>query len=94
LILQAVKLNELGTKTPVKKASAKPVIIPMELKTALADNKIAAAVFNKLSPSHQREYCEYITEAKKEETRLRRVGKTVEMLLEGKALHADYGNKR
>ena len=93
LILQAVKLNEQETKIPVKKSIAKPVSIPDGLKSALERNDKAAAVFNKLSASHQREYCAYIAEAKKEETRLRRMEKTIAMLLQGKSLNADYSRK-
>jgi len=40
-------------------------------------------VFEKLSYTHRKEYCRWITEAKKEETRLRRLGKAIEMLKKG-----------
>ena len=40
-------------------------------------------VFKKLSYTHRKEYCRWITEAKKEETRLRRLGKAIEMLKQG-----------
>lgn len=58
------------------------VDIPPELKRALAKNKGAKEVFEKLPPSHKREYVGYITEAKKPETRLRRVNQTIKTLLE------------
>jgi uncharacterized protein YdeI (YjbR/CyaY-like superfamily) len=41
------------------------------------------AVFKKLSYTHRKEYCRWITEAKKEETRLRRLEKAIEMLKKG-----------
>ena len=47
---------------------------------ALAKNKSAKSAYEKLSPSHQREYIKWITEAKKEETREKRVSKMIEML--------------
>jgi len=40
-------------------------------------------VFEKLSYTHRKEYCRWITDAKKEETRLRRLAKAVEMLKKG-----------
>src|ERR1700730_8360571 len=39
--------------------------------------------FEKLSYTHRKEYCRWITEAKKEETRLKRLGKAIEMLRKG-----------
>lgn len=56
------------------------VEIPPELAKALKKEKAAAAYFDSLAYSHKREYVGYITEAKKEETRLRRVAQTIEML--------------
>jgi len=41
------------------------------------------AVFEKLSYTHRKEYCRWITDAKKEETRLKRLGKAIEMLKKG-----------
>jgi Bacteriocin-protection, YdeI or OmpD-Associated/Domain of unknown function (DUF1905) len=40
-------------------------------------------VFEKLSYTHRKEYCRWITDAKKEETRLKRLGKAIEMLKSG-----------
>ena len=56
------------------------VEIPPELAKALKKEKAAEAFFNSLAYSHQREYVGYITEAKKEETRARRVAQTIAML--------------
>ena len=67
-------------------ADAEPRVIevPAELKKALAKEKAAREYFESLAYSHQREYVGYIIEAKKEETRLRRVAQTIEMLKQGK----------
>lgn len=54
--------------------------IPLELSSALAADKEAQAVFDNLSPSHQREYIKWVEEAKKAETRARRIQKMLEML--------------
>jgi hypothetical protein len=68
---------ELDTGPPV-------VEIPPELAKAFKKEKAAAEYFKSLAYSHQREYIGYITEAKREETRLRRVAQTIEMLRAGK----------
>ncbi len=62
------------------------VEIPPELNAALADSVASRSAFEKLSYSHQNEYCQWIREAKKEETKLRRAEKAIEMLQEGKRL--------
>jgi hypothetical protein len=61
----------------------RPVTVPRDLKAALARSARARAFFDGLSPSHKRAYTEWITEAKKEDTRARRVEKAVEMLAAG-----------
>lgn len=58
--------------------------MPDDLRAALARNHKAKAAFNGFSPSHQREYIEWITEAKRDETRKRRLASTLEWLAEGK----------
>jgi antitoxin component of MazEF toxin-antitoxin module len=58
------------------------VEVPPELAKALAKNASAREFFDRLSYSHQREYVGYVTEAKKPETRAKRVERTIEMLRE------------
>jgi hypothetical protein len=60
------------------------VIVPLELKRAFKSDKEAKAAFEKLSYTHKKEYATWINEAKKDETRERRVAQTVEMLKNGK----------
>lgn len=60
-----------------------PVVVPIELKRALARSPKAKAEFAKFPASHQREVIGYIVEAKKPETRERRVAKTVDLLEKG-----------
>ena len=55
--------------------------MPPELAEALRGNAAAAAAFDRLPPSHQREYTRWIEQAKQEKTRAGRAAKTVEMLL-------------
>ena len=60
------------------------VDVPDDLRSALAGDAQARATFEAHSYTHRREYVDWITEAKREETRLRRVGKAVAMLREGR----------
>ncbi|HKP68932.1 MAG TPA: YdeI/OmpD-associated family protein [Pyrinomonadaceae bacterium] len=91
LIKQAAKLNDDGVKTPKKPAGTKKeLIIPPDLTKALTKNKTAKAAFEKFSYSHQKEYVEWITEAKTEPTRNKRLATTVEWLAEGKSRHWKY----
>lgn len=61
-------------------AEERVVAVPAELKRLFRSEKEARAVFEKLSYTHQKEYVVWITEAKKEETRQKRIAKTIEML--------------
>jgi hypothetical protein len=56
------------------------VEVPPELAKQFKVEKEAKAYFEKLSYTHQREYANYINEAKKPETRIRRAEQTIEML--------------
>jgi hypothetical protein len=58
------------------------VEVPPELTKALKRNRAARSVWDGLSFSHRREYVGYIVEAKKEETRARRVERTIQALTE------------
>jgi uncharacterized protein YdeI (YjbR/CyaY-like superfamily) len=91
---EAARLNESGVK--VKKpppASKKPLPVPTVLRTALATNAKARAAFEAFSPSHQREYIQWITESKSEETRDRRVATALEWMAEGKSRNWKYARR-
>ena len=95
LIAQAATLNAGGVKTSVMSAArsrgpAKPVAVPADFRRALAVNRAARDTFDSLSPSHRREYVEWITEAKQEATRARRLATSVEWLAEGKPRNWKY----
>jgi len=87
---QAAKLNEQGVKSPKQAKPKKPVSVPLELKKALATNKKASAAFEKFPPSHKREYSQWISEAKGEDTRQRRVKTAIEWIAEGKGRNWKY----
>jgi uncharacterized protein YdeI (YjbR/CyaY-like superfamily) len=91
----AMKLNEQGVKDPVRakpKAARKPLPVPADLAAALKKNRRAAATFEGFSPSHRREYVEWITEAKREDTRKKRLAQTLAWLAEGKSRNWKYQN--
>lgn len=66
--------------------------VPPELAEALARDEAAAATFNAFPASCRREYCEWIAEAKRPETKARRVGEAVGWMREGKRRNWKYEN--
>jgi uncharacterized protein YdeI (YjbR/CyaY-like superfamily) len=56
--------------------------VPKDLASALDDK--ARAAFDRMSYTHRKEYVEWIEEAKRDETRRRRIAKAVELISEGK----------
>jgi uncharacterized protein YdeI (YjbR/CyaY-like superfamily) len=86
-----VRLNEEDIKLPAKpKAAKKELEAPSQLLAALKKNKTAQKTFENFSPSHKREYIEWITEAKTDATRDKRIETTIEWLTEGKSRHWKY----
>jgi uncharacterized protein YdeI (YjbR/CyaY-like superfamily) len=90
-IREAVALNEKGVKVRArKKRPPKPVEVPEYFLTALKKNKKALAAFEAFSPSHKREYIDWITEAKQEATRQQRLATAIEWIAEAKPRHWKY----
>ena len=90
-IKEAALLNKNNVKVVrPKSAPKKELPMPKPLAAALKKNKKAAAVFEGFSPSARREYVEWITEAKTEETLNKRLATTIEWLEEGKSRHWKY----
>jgi uncharacterized protein YdeI (YjbR/CyaY-like superfamily) len=90
----AMKLNEDGVKAPARARQKAPreLVVPEVLVRALEGNPKAAACFERLSPSHKREYIEWITEAKTEATRNRRLDTAIQWMAEGKPRNWKYMN--
>jgi Bacteriocin-protection, YdeI or OmpD-Associated/Domain of unknown function (DUF1905) len=63
--------------------NSRTVHVPADLRAALSANEEAKAAFRKLSYSHRREFVEWVEEAKRPETRARRIGGTVERVCKG-----------
>lgn len=78
-----------GAKT--KRAAKKTVPVPRDLRAALKTNGRARSAFEGFSPSHRREYVEWILEAKREETRKRRIATAIAWMAEGKTQSWRYG---
>jgi len=73
-IKRAMSLADAGIKMPAFKGKKKtPLVIPASIKKALKTNMKAQATFEAMSYSHKKEYVEWITEARQEETRARRL---------------------
>ena len=90
-IKEAVLLNENGVKLPTKtKTVQKEIVVPSDIITALKKNAKAKKVFEAFSPSHKKEYIEWITEAKTEPTRIKRLNTMLEWLEEGKDRNWKY----
>ncbi len=96
-IREAMELNELGVPLPSTrkdgKKTSKEVIVPDEILKALKKNKAALKTFETFPPSHKREYIEWITEAKTEPTREKRIAQMLEWLAEGKSRNWKYERK-
>jgi uncharacterized protein YdeI (YjbR/CyaY-like superfamily) len=93
-IKQAAAFIDDGAKTMsrTKKAATPAPELPAELVAALKKNKAAAKVFADFSPSCKREYAEWITEAKRAETKEKRIAQAVEWIAEGKQRNWKYQN--
>jgi hypothetical protein len=88
---EAAALNEAGIKVPrVAKAPKKPLEAPAYMLAAIKKNKKAQQTYEGLSPSMRREYIEWVTGAKSEETRRRRLDTAVEWIAEGKGRNWKY----
>ena len=93
LIHQAMELNEKGIKVQKKTApSKKELVVPEILTKALSKNKAAKTTFESFPYSCKKEYVEWITEAKTEPTRDKRLATTIEWLAEGKRRNWKYEN--
>jgi uncharacterized protein YdeI (YjbR/CyaY-like superfamily) len=93
-IRKAVALNEAGIKAP-RSARAKPgekreLAVPDYLVAALKKNKTAQANFEDFSHSHKKEYVEWLTSAKREDTRQKRLKTALAWIAKGKSQNWKY----
>jgi uncharacterized protein YdeI (YjbR/CyaY-like superfamily) len=90
-IKSAMKLNETDVKPMRAKTEPKAALaMPDDFAGALDRSPVVAKHFNAFSPSAQREYLEWIVEAKRVETRASRIATAVEWIAEGKVRNWKY----
>lgn len=88
---KAMRLNEDGVKPQRRSAAPRPeLVVPDDLAAALGEHRSAKAAFDGFAPSHRREYIDWIIEAKREETRARRIAQAIGWLDEGKRRNWKY----
>lgn len=92
-IRAAVALNEQGMKVPRIARKKPPPTLPPDLAAALRKNRKAQATYDAFPPSHQRDYVEWITEAKRDVTRRRRVITAVEWMAQGRTHNWKYESR-
>ena len=92
LARRGMKLIDDGVK-PVRAKTAKaPFTVPQDLRAAIDAAPAAKATFDAFPPSQQREYVDWVSEAKRDETRAKRLAQTIEWLAEGKRRNWKYEN--
>lgn len=90
LTRKAMKLIDEGVKPVRNKTAKEPIAMPDDLREALATSPSAQSSYDGFPPSAQREYLEWVVEAKRPETRAKRVAQAVEWMAEGKRRNWKY----
>lgn len=91
---EAAVLNEKGLKAERTVKPKAPIKAPPAFTSALKKNAKAKKTYDAFSPSHQRAYLEWITEAKTDATREKRIATSVEWLSEGKSRMWKYEKQK
>ncbi len=90
-VRKAAELNQAGVKKSRPRSRAKQKIsVPSDLKVALQKRPKARKTFDDFSYSHKKEYVEWITDAKRDETRRRRLQTAIQWLAQGKPQNWKY----
>ena len=92
----AMGLIDRGEKPAWRQQPPKPkatIAVPQDFAAGLAAHPAAAQFWDGLAPSHRYEYLQWITEAKRDETRVKRLGQALEWLAEGKRRNWKYDRK-
>ena len=90
---EAMGRIDRGEKEAWRQQPPKPkpqIAVPQDFAAALKANAAAGEFFDKLAPSHRYEYLQWITEAKRDETRAKRIDQALEWLAEGKRRNWKY----
>jgi uncharacterized protein YdeI (YjbR/CyaY-like superfamily) len=91
-IRKAMQLNESGAKLARVARRRRALPTPVDLAAELKKNRKALATFEGFSASHRREYIEWITEAKRDETRRKRLEQAIDWMAQGKPRNWKYLN--
>ena len=87
-IREAIQLVNDGKSIGPQKN--KPIVVPPELKKALAKNAKARKGFDSLRPGLQRQYTDHVASAKRDDTKIKRIEKILPMIAAGKGLYDRY----
>ncbi len=92
LVKQAMQHIDAGTarRAPTKKAIPKALVTPDDFHAAIVKNKVASGVWGDFSHTKQKDYIDWINEAKREATRLARIQQAVEWIAEDKGRNWKY----
>ncbi len=90
-VLEAIENQKLGKETKPQRAS-KEIVVPDALKTMLKSDPKLEEAFNQLTQGKQKEYCNHISDAKREATKLKRLEKITPLILQQKGLYDKYKN--
>jgi uncharacterized protein YdeI (YjbR/CyaY-like superfamily) len=87
-----MRLIDDGVKPLRDKTAKPPFTVPQDMRAAIDGNPAAKAAFDAFPPSAQRDYVEWVTEAKSDATRGKRLTQAVEWMAEGKRRNWKYEN--
>ena len=91
-VRRAAELNEAGVKSPSRSKPKKkgPLQVPDYFRAVLEKNAKVRKTFENFTPSNQREYVEWVSEAKRDGTRQQRLKMSIQWLAEGKPRNWKY----
>ena len=93
MILEAMELTDMGVKLKKSSPTKVELAVPEELQTALSNHNKALKVFENASPSFRKEYITWITDAKTDTTRNKRIEQAIEWISIGKGRNWKYEKK-
>lgn len=94
IILEAIELTNMGVTMKRAAPTKTETAVPDYFQKALGENKKALAIFQKSSPSFRKEYINWLTDAKTEATRNKRMEQAIEWISEGKGRNWKYEKKK
>ncbi|HRH69736.1 MAG: YdeI/OmpD-associated family protein [Flavobacteriales bacterium] len=90
LLKQAIKVNQSGAKLSDARPTKKTLTVPPDLEGCLKKDEEAWMHWEKFNYTHKKEYVEWITDAKQDETRKRRIAQALEMIRDGMGKEDKY----